>query len=120
MYVESTFNPYAHSDSSYGIMQIHAAVHPKLRTEAFKKFHTWNLYDWRVNIWIGVRLLKRLRDKSPNMRIALQKYNGTLKNFRYSDKVFAFEQHSNTYEPNREIMFQTLNRILQSHFSIEG
>lgn len=119
MYVESTFNTYAHSDTSYGIMQIHAAVHPNLRRAAYKKFHTWNLYDWRVNIWIGVRLLKRLRDRSPNMQMALQHYNGTVKNTTYSSKVFAFEKHDESTESNEDKMLNTLNDVLRSgHFEI--
>jgi len=76
MAIESGFNPIAESVSgAKGLMQ----VIPKYHADKFEEFGGEKaVFDPRVNILIGSRILKEYLDRTGSLRVALQMYVGAV------------------------------------------
>ncbi len=111
MFVESSFRPIIHSDTSYGVMQINTKVHPKLIAMMQRRYHLWWIYNWRLNIAIGTALLARLVSESPNMATALQRYNGTFANWHYSWRVLYLSQQFGRWQAHAHPIATLLQRL---------
>lgn len=84
--VESSYDKFAKSNKdSHGLMQIRYKVWgPKLGIK-----HRKDLHRIKVNIGLGVSILKYYIDQNDgNITKALQDYNGTCNNNKFSDKVY--------------------------------
>jgi soluble lytic murein transglycosylase-like protein len=91
MAVESRFNPVAQSDGgAMGLMQ----VIPRFHAEKFDAEERSSVLDPRINIQVGVRILKEYIGRGGNELAGLQLYNGAPDDasFAYANRVLGERQ----------------------------
>lgn len=86
--VESKFNATAKNGASRGMFQIIPRYHREDVAIGYKRWHTRDIFDVRLNTWLGAKILFDYQNglRSHSMRTALSRYNGTTEPV-YANKV---------------------------------
>ena len=98
MQIESTFNPNARNGGCFGLLQVNYRVHRQRIWRAENAVGVKTMLNPRVNIHVGVSLLKKYLDESNgNVTRGLLRYNGAVHWNPYPIKVLAAQRRIRNY-----------------------
>lgn len=91
--VESKFNSKAVCGASRGMFQIIPRYHREKIAEGYLRWGSKDIYNVRLNAWLGAKILSEYRASTHTMRAALSKYNGS-HDGSYAEKILRLYRSS--------------------------